>query len=115
MGHLPSKSGGAAYHRLYHRLFRPVFSNVVDTAVTTFASERYVRRAPVWLFIIFCEYMFSYYLFPFILMFSTSSMFELHVVVVGIVMFNILELIMKIMPNYPTNLLDFVIFVQPRI
>jgi hypothetical protein len=30
-------------------------------------------------------------------------MFELHVVVVGIVMFNIIELIMKIVPNYPTK------------
>jgi hypothetical protein len=29
-------------------------------------------------------------------------MFELHVVVAGIVMFNILELTMEIMPNYPT-------------
>jgi hypothetical protein len=29
-------------------------------------------------------------------------MFELYVVVAGIVMFNILELIMKIVPNYPT-------------
>jgi hypothetical protein len=29
-------------------------------------------------------------------------MFELHVVVAGIVIFNILELIMEIMPNYPT-------------
>jgi hypothetical protein len=47
----------------------------------------------------FCEYMFSCYLFPFILLFSTSSMFELHVVVPGIVMFNILELIMEIVPN----------------
>jgi hypothetical protein len=28
-------------------------------------------------------------------------MFELHVVVAGIVMFNIIELIMEIMPNYP--------------
>jgi hypothetical protein len=32
-------------------------------------------------------------------------MFELHVVVAGIVMFNILKLIMKIVPNYPTPLL----------
>jgi hypothetical protein len=53
------------------------------------------------LFIMFCEYMFCCYLFPFILMFSTSSMFELHVVVAGIIMFNILELIMEIVPNYP--------------
>jgi hypothetical protein len=29
-------------------------------------------------------------------------MFELHVVVASIVIFNILELIMEIMPNYPT-------------
>jgi hypothetical protein len=50
----------------------------------------------------FCEYMFSCYLFPFILLLSTSSMFELHVVVAGIVMFNIMELIMEIVPNYPT-------------
>jgi hypothetical protein len=51
----------------------------------------------------FCEYMFNCYLFPFILLFSTSSMFELHVIVAGIVMFNILELIMKIVPNYISN------------
>jgi hypothetical protein len=30
-------------------------------------------------------------------------MFELHVVVAAIVMLNILELIMKIVPNYPTS------------
>jgi hypothetical protein len=30
-------------------------------------------------------------------------MFGLHVVVAGIVMFNIMELIMKIMPNSPTK------------
>jgi hypothetical protein len=29
-------------------------------------------------------------------------MIELHVVVAGIVMFNIMELIMEIVPNYPT-------------
>jgi hypothetical protein len=33
-------------------------------------------------------------------------MFELHVVVAGIVMFNILELIMEIVPNYPTGRWD---------
>jgi hypothetical protein len=56
----------------------------------------------------FCEYMFSCYLFPFILLFSTSSMFELHVVVADIVMFNILKLIMKIVPNYPTKITEVV-------
>jgi hypothetical protein len=30
-------------------------------------------------------------------------MFELHVVVAGIIMFNIMELIMEIVPNYPTE------------
>jgi hypothetical protein len=105
MGRLPSKSGGAAYRHLHRRLLRTVFSNIVInnvTAMTTSASERYVRRAPVWLLIMFCEYMFSCCLFPFIVLFSTSSMFELHVVVAGIVIFNIMELIMEIVPNYPT-------------
>jgi hypothetical protein len=74
-GRLPSKSGGAAYRRLYRRLLRPIFSNVVMnnvTTTTTSASERYVRRAPVWLFIMFSEYMFSCYLFLFILLFRAS-------------------------------------------
>jgi hypothetical protein len=105
MGHLPSKSGGLAYRRLHRRLLRPVFSNVVInkfTATTISASERYMRCTIVSLFIIFCEYMFRCYLFPFILLFSTSSMFELHVVVSVVVMLNILELIMEIVPNYPT-------------
>ena len=35
---------------------------------------------------------------------SASSMFDLHVVVLFYVMFNILELIMEIVPNYPTKL-----------
>jgi hypothetical protein len=49
--------------------------------------------------------MFSCYLFPFILLFSMSSMFELHVVVAAVIMSNILELLMEIMPNYPTRAL----------
>jgi hypothetical protein len=36
------------------------------------------------------------------MLFSTSSMFELHVVVATIVMFNILEIIIEIMSNSPT-------------
>jgi hypothetical protein len=86
MGRLPFKSGGAAYRRLHRRLLRAVYSNVVIkniTATTTSANEWYVRLVAVRLFIIFCEYMFSCYLLPFILLFSTSSMFELHVVVAG--------------------------------
>jgi hypothetical protein len=60
----------------------------------------------VCLFIMFCEYMFSYYLFLFILLCSTSSMLELHVVVAAIVMFNILELTMEIVANNPRFLLS---------
>jgi hypothetical protein len=37
-------------------------------------------------------------------------MFELHVVVAGIVIFNIMELIMEIVPNYPTSCLLSVSF-----
>jgi hypothetical protein len=106
MGRLPSKSGGAAYRRLHRRLLRSVYSNVVInnvTAMTTSANERYMRSTVVRLFIMFCEYMFSCYLFPFILLFSTSSIFELHVVVAGFIMFNIMELMMEIVPNYPTR------------
>jgi hypothetical protein len=77
-----------------------VINNV--TATTTSANERYMRSTAVRLFVMFYEYMFSCYLFPFILLFSTSSMFELYVVVAGIVMINILELIMEIVPNSPT-------------
>jgi hypothetical protein len=62
-----------------------------------------VRCTAVSLFIMFCEYMFRCYLFPFILLFSTSSIFELHVIVAGIIMFNILELIIEIVSNYPTE------------
>jgi hypothetical protein len=78
-----------------------VINNVTTT--TTSANERYVRSTAVRLFIMFCEYIFSFYLFPFILLFSTSSMFELYVVVAGIVMFNIMELIMEIVPNSKTS------------
>jgi hypothetical protein len=34
-------------------------------------------------------------------------MFELHVVVAAVVMFNILELIMEIVPNFPTHTICF--------
>jgi hypothetical protein len=103
-GRLPSKTGGAAYRHIHHRLLRPVFSNVVINNVidvTSSANERYVHCAIVYLFIMFCEYMFSYFLFSFIMLFNTSSMFELHVIVAIVVMFNILKLIMEIMPNSP--------------
>jgi hypothetical protein len=44
--------------------------------------------------------MFSCYSFSFILLFSTSSMFELHVVLAAVIMSNILELLIEIVRNY---------------
>ena len=38
-----------------------------------------------------------------LLLISASSMFDLHVVVLFYVMFNIMELIMEIVPNYSTR------------
>lgn len=35
---------------------------------------------------------------------NTSSMLEFHVIVAAVVMFNIMELIVKILPNYPTQI-----------
>jgi hypothetical protein len=61
-----------------------------------------VRSTAVCLFVMFYEYMFRCYLFPFILLFNASSVFELYVVVADIVIFNILKLTMKIVSNYPT-------------
>jgi hypothetical protein len=88
------KSGCAAYCRLHRRLLQSVFSNIVInnvTAATSSANGRYMQRAIVCRFIMFYEYIFSYYFFPFILLFSTfTSMFELHMVVASIVIFNII-------------------------
>jgi hypothetical protein len=61
-----------------------------------------MRSTAACLFIMFCEYMFSCYLFPFILLFSTSIIFELYVLVAGFIIFNIMELIIEIVLNYPT-------------
>ena len=43
--------------------------------------------------------MFALLLFMLI---SSSSMFEFHMLVAIVVMFNILELILKLLPNFPT-------------
>ena len=49
----------------------------------------------------FPVYMFCDMLLLFMFI-STSSMFVFHMLVVAVVMFNILELIMELLPNYPT-------------
>jgi hypothetical protein len=58
--------------------------------------------------------MFSYYMFLFTVLSNVSSMSEIHVVVVGYVMFFILELFMKIgfraqlySSGYDTNIILF--------
>jgi hypothetical protein len=76
MGRVPTISGGVAYRCLHHHLRRPVFSNIVINNVisaTSSANEWYVRRV-------------------FIMLFSTSSMFELHVILSIVVIFNILKI-----------------------
>ena len=46
--------------------------------------------------------MLAYVLLLFMLI-STSSMFVFYMLVAGVVMFNILELIMELLPNFPTG------------
>ena len=50
----------------------------------------------------FYEYIISCYLCLFVILSFATSMFDLHVVVLIYVMFNIMELIMEIVPNYST-------------
>ena len=38
-----------------------------------------------------------------LMLISSSSMFEFHMLVAIVVMFNILELIMELLPNFPTK------------
>ena len=51
----------------------------------------------------FSVYVFSDLLLLLFMLISTSSMLEFHMIVVAVVMLNILELTMEIMPNYPTD------------
>jgi hypothetical protein len=62
--------GSAAYCCLQCHMLRPVFSNMVInnvTAAISSANEWYMRRATVYLFIMFCKYIFSCCFFPFIM------------------------------------------------
>ena len=47
--------------------------------------------------------MLAYMLLLLFMLFSTSSVFVFHMLVADVVMFNILELIMKLLPNFPTT------------
>jgi hypothetical protein len=102
-GRLPFKLGGAAYRHLQRRLLQHVVNNVVINNVTaatlsaTTPPDRYVRHISICLAmdVVF----FALLLF---ILINASSMFEFHMLVVVVIMFNILELIMKFLPNYPT-------------
>jgi hypothetical protein len=109
-GRLPSKSDGAAYRRVQRRLLRHVVhvvNNVVINNVTVATSsatpppppspDRYVHHISICLAI--DVLLFALLLFMLI---NASCMFEFHMLLVVVVMFNILKLIMKIEPNYPT-------------
>jgi hypothetical protein len=42
-----------------------------------------------------------------LMLINASSMFEFHMIVVAVIMFYILEVIMKIVPNYPITIVCF--------
>ena len=114
---LPNRSAGPNARRLQRPLLRPVIANVVvnnigtATATTTSSTtDRYVLRDP------FCRLnMFSASMLLFMLV-NTYSMFEINMLVPLVVMFNILELIMKLLPNYSTVLrVDFMFAAAPSV
>ena len=58
-------------------------------------------RDPIYWLNMFTAYMFSVSMLLFMLV-NTSSMFEINMLVAIVVMLNILELIMELLPNYST-------------
>ena len=66
---------------------------------TSFANVRYVRRIPN---SVFTMDLLAYVLLLLFMLISTSSLFVFHMLVVVVVMLNILELIMELLPNFPT-------------
>ena len=79
---------GRARH-LQRRLLRPVTAARTATSST---SDQYVA---------ICSDIMSIAMLLFMLI-SSSSMFELHMLVAIVVMFNMLELILELLPNFPT-------------
>ena len=77
--------------RLQRRLLRCV------TTATSSTSDQYVAICSG----IMSIAMFALLLFMLII---SASMFEFHMLVAIVVMFNILELIMELLPNFPTIL-----------
>ena len=105
---LPGRSVGPKARRLQRRLLRPVISNFIvnnigtaSATATCSTTDRYVLRDPISWFNMSNGHMFSVSMLMFMLV-STSSLFEISMLVAIVVMFNILELIMKLLPNYST-------------
>ena len=108
---LPGRSAGPKARRLQRRLLRPVIANVVvnnigtataTATATSSTTDRYVLRDPICWLNMFTTYMFSVSMLLFMLV-NASSMFEINMLVAIVVMLNILELIMKLLPNYSTS------------
>ena len=106
---LLGRSAGPKAHRLQRRLLRQVIANVavsnIGTAsatTTSSSTDRYVLCDPTCWFNMFSVYIFSICMLLFMLV---NSMFEINMLVAIVVMFNILGLIMKLLPNFSTKLL----------
>ena len=93
----------------HRRRLRPIITNVVINNIATTgtaassANARYVRSVSVRCLNMFSVYVFSDLLLLFCMLISTSTVLEFHMLVAAVVMFNMLELIMEKMPNYPTK------------
>src|SRR4051812_36688237 len=91
---------GAA--RLHRRRQQAVAIAAIRRAATP-AAPSTSKRYDLSLINMLYEYMSSCYILMFIILPYISSMFDLYVVVLFYVMFNILKLIMEIVANYPTS------------
>ena len=90
---LPGRREGPAARRLRRRLLRPVFTTAASSS-----NDQYVRRDPIYYFTMST----AVYAMLLFMLINTSSMLEFHMLVAVVLMFYILELIMKILSNCPT-------------
>src|SRR3954467_713437 len=106
MGRLPA---GAADRLRRRHLHRTVIANVIVNNITadlfavnlsaSSATVRYVRRISNYMFTMG---VLSYMLLLLFMLFDASSELLFNMLVAAVVMSNILELIMNLLPNYPT-------------
>ena len=98
MARLPSRQAGPRAYHLLCRLLRSPFTNIATTAASN-PIDQYVHRDLIYWF---AMAVLAYVLLLLMLIYS-SSMFEVHMLVAVVVIFNILELLMEIVPNFPTT------------